>query len=136
MSATLPVAEIDDPDFIWFNVTQPLSLEKLRGRLVILDFWTSCCINCIHVLESIKHLEERFPDEVVIIGVHSPKFAAEESSRIVASAIARYNIRHPVVQDVGMRLWRQYGVQSWPTLVFISPTGKVLGEVVGEPDLT
>ncbi|MBF0153278.1 MAG: redoxin domain-containing protein [Magnetococcales bacterium] len=135
MSGTLPVAEIDDPDFVWFNVIEPLSLEKLRGRLVILDFWTSCCINCIHVLESLKHLENRFPDEVVVIGVHSPKFAAEESSRVVASAIARYAIRHPVIQDVGMRLWQKYGIQSWPTLVFISPTGKILGEVVGEPDL-
>ncbi|MBF0175868.1 MAG: redoxin domain-containing protein [Magnetococcales bacterium] len=135
MAATSPAAEIDDPDFVWFNVVEPLSLEKLRGRLVILDFWTSCCINCIHVLDSLKHLEARFPDEVVVIGVHSPKFAAEESSRVVAGAIARYQIRHPVIQDVGMRLWQKYGVQSWPTLIFISPAGKVLGEVVGEPDL-
>ncbi|MBF0425550.1 MAG: redoxin domain-containing protein [Magnetococcales bacterium] len=135
MSPTLPVAEIDDPDFVWFNVAEPLSLEKLRGRLVILDFWTSCCINCIHVLESLKHLEARFGEAVVVIGVHTPKFAAEESSRVVASAIARYAIRHPVIQDVGMRLWQKYGIQSWPTLVLISPSGKVLGEVVGEPDL-
>jgi thiol-disulfide isomerase/thioredoxin len=125
---------IDRAGLTWFNVTTPLSLNALRGRLVILDFWTFCCINCMHVLPTLRRIEETFPEEVVVIGVHSPKFLAERDPANVIHAIARYGIRHPVIHDPEMELWRQYAVRAWPTLVFISPDGYVLGELAGEPD--
>jgi thiol-disulfide isomerase/thioredoxin len=125
---------IDRDGLEWFNVTARLNLNALRGRLVILDFWTFCCINCMHVLPILRRLEETFPEEVVVIGVHSPKFHAERDPANVAHAIARYGIRHPVIHDPEMVLWRQYAVRAWPTLVFVSPDGYVLGELAGEPD--
>lgn len=126
--------EIDRPDTVWFNTGRPLSLAALRGKFVILDFWTSCCVNCLHVLETLRHVEEAFPDTVVVIGVHSPKFPAERDAANVAKAIARYDIRHPVVHDASMRIWRDYAIRAWPTLVFIGPDGNILGQTAGEPD--
>ena len=126
--------EIARPAMAWFNVDAPLSLADLRGRIVILDFWTFCCINCMHVLPSLARVEERFPDDVAVIGVHSPKFFAERDPDNVAAAIARYGIRHPVVHDPNMTLWREYAVRAWPTLVFLDPEGYVIGQFSGEPD--
>jgi thiol-disulfide isomerase/thioredoxin len=118
----------------WLNVGKPLSLADVAGRLVILDFWTFCCINCMQVLPTLKRIEQAFPEEVLVIGVHSPKFRAERDLDNLKAAIARYDIRHPVVQDTDMLIWREYGVRAWPTLVFISPDGYVLGHAAGEPD--
>lgn len=126
--------EIDRPGLTWFNTAGPLSLKDLRGKLVLLDFWTSCCINCVQILPTLRLVEETFPDDVVVIGVHSPKFSAERQPRNVAAAIARYGIRHPVAHDPGFQLWQQYGVRAWPTLTFISPHGYVVGQTSGEPD--
>jgi sugar lactone lactonase YvrE len=130
---------IHAPDFgrrslQWFNVAAPLSLPALAKRLVILDFWTLCCINCIQVLPTLRKVEDAFPEEVVVIGVHSPKFSAERAPENVAAAIARYDIRHPVVHDPEMTIWRDYAVRAWPTLVFVSPDGYVMGQVASEPD--
>lgn len=121
-------------DLPWFNVPSRLSLADLAGRLVILDFWTFCCINCMQVLPTLRRVEEAFPEDVVVIGVHSPKFAAERESDKLKAAIARYDIRHPVVHDPAMIIWQHYGVRAWPTLVFISPEGYVIGHAAGEPD--
>lgn len=118
----------------WFNVPEPLSLDDLKGRMVILDFWTFCCINCMHALPTLRKVEEAFPDEVVVIGIHSPKFAAERNPYNLAHAIQRYGIRHPVVHDPTMVLWEEYCVRAWPTLMFIGPDGGLLGELSGEPD--
>ena len=121
-------------DLPWFNVAKPLSLADLAGRLVILDFWTFCCINCMQVLPTLRRVEETFPDDVVVIGVHSPKFEAEREPANLKAAIARYEIHHPVVHDPAMIIWQHYGVRAWPTLVFISPDGYVIGHAAGEPD--
>lgn len=126
--------ELDRPGFTWFNVDTPLGLADLRGRLVILDFWTFCCINCLHVMPTLRRLEERFPDEAVVIGVHSPKFPAEQDPENLRHAIARCGIRHPVVHDPDMTLWEAYCVRAWPTLVFIGPDGHIFGDMTGEPD--
>lgn len=126
--------EIDRPGLQWLNVAAPLSLADLGGRLAILDFWTSCCINCIQILPTLRRIEEAFPEEVVVIGVHSPKFPAEKEVENLRAAIARYSIRHPVVQDPDFQLWKQYAVRAWPTLVFLGPDGRVLGQAAGEPD--
>lgn len=132
--APVRAPEIERPATTWFNVAAPLPLADLRGRIVILDFWTFCCINCMHVLPALARVEARFPEEVAVIGVHSPKFIAERDPANVALAIARYGIRHPVVHDPNMTLWREYAVRAWPTLVFIDPQGYVLGQFSGEPD--
>jgi thiol-disulfide isomerase/thioredoxin len=121
-------------DLPWFNVATRLSLADLAGRLVILDFWTFCCINCMQVLPTLRRVEEVFPDDVVVIGVHSPKFEAEREPEKLKAAIARYDIRHPVVHDPKMIIWQHYGVRAWPTLVFVSPDGYVIGHAAGEPD--
>lgn len=125
---------LDRPGMRWFNVDTPLSLSSLRGRLVILDFWTYCCVNCLHVLPTLARIERTWPEEVVVIGVHSPKFQAERDPLAVAQAIARHGIRHPVVHDPELTLWREYCVGAWPTLVFIAPDGMVIGDLPGEPD--
>ncbi|HEV7368793.1 thioredoxin-like domain-containing protein [Arenibaculum sp.] len=131
---TVRAPEIDRPGLQWFNVPGPLSLAELRGRLVILDFWTFCCINCLHVLPTLRRVEEAFPEEVVVIGVHSPKFPAERDPANLAAAIARHGIRHPVVNDPEFQIWSQYAVRAWPTLVVVSPDGAVIGQHSGEPD--
>ncbi|MDX9861248.1 MAG: thioredoxin-like domain-containing protein [Rhodospirillales bacterium] len=126
--------ELDRPGLTWFNVQTPFRLVDLRGRLVILDFWTFCCINCLHVVPTLRRLEERFADELVVIGVHSPKFTAEQDPDNLRHAIARCGIRHPVIQDRDMILWEAYCVKAWPTLVFVGPDGRIFGDMTGEPD--
>ena len=118
----------------WFNVPAPLSLAALRGKLVILDFWTFCCVNCMHILPTLRLIEARWPEEVAVIGVHSPKFAAEREAANLIQAIARYGIAHPVVNDPEFQIWRRYGVRAWPTLAFLGPDGSIIDMVPGEPD--
>lgn len=126
--------DFDQAGLVWFNVAAPLSLTDLRGRLVILDFWTFCCVNCLHTLPTLRRIEENHPAEVVVIGIHSPKFAHECGTEALASAILRYDIRHPVIQDPHTALWDEYCIRAWPSLVFISPDGMVIGQMAGEPD--
>lgn len=118
----------------WFNTDRPLELIDLRGKLVLLDFWTYCCINCMHVLSGLKRLEAKYPKQLVVIGVHSAKFPNEKISENIRQAILRYEIRHPVVNDADLRIWRSYTVRAWPTLVLIDPEGYILGAVSGEGD--
>jgi thiol-disulfide isomerase/thioredoxin len=133
-SSLIRAPELAGKNLTWFNVPEPLRLENLRGKLVILDFWTFCCINCIQILQTLKKIEEDFSDHVIVIGVHSPKFEAEKSSAKVAAAISRYEISHPVVHDPDFQIWRSYSIRAWPTLVFISPEGRIIGREMGEPD--
>ncbi|WP_404385554.1 thioredoxin-like domain-containing protein [Caenispirillum salinarum] len=134
MYGLVTAPEIDRKGLAWFNTPDPLSLKSLRGRIVILDFWTYCCINCVQVLPTLRQIEEAFPHQVAVIGVHSPKFAAERCPEAVEHAVRRYGIRHPVVHDPYMTLWDEYAVRAWPTLVLICPNGKVIGQLSGEPD--
>jgi len=126
--------EIDVAEADWFNTDRPLSLRDLKGKLVILDFWSTCCVNCMHVLPGLKMVAAAYPEEVAIVGVHSPKFSAEQQPELLRAAIARAGIAHPVVNDVNFELWRAYAVRAWPTLVLIGPDGYVLGQMSGEPD--
>lgn len=130
-----PAPDLCRPGLQWFNVDRPLTMADLRGRLVVLDFWTGCCVNCLNVQETLKRVSAAFADPaVVVVGVHSPKFPHEREPEAVAHAIERYDIRHPVVHDPDMLLWNAYGVRGWPTLVFVGPDGKVLGDLPGEPN--
>jgi thiol-disulfide isomerase/thioredoxin len=121
-----------DPSLPWLNVSRPLTLKDLRGKVIILDFWTYGCINCIHVLEDLKRLKEKYSDKIAIIGVHTPKFKNEENIDTLRRIIVRYNIDHPVVNDVASLMGKMYGMRAWPTQYIIDPTGGVLGKVVGE----
>ncbi|MCS6978461.1 MAG: thioredoxin-like domain-containing protein [Gemmatales bacterium] len=116
----------------WLNCGGPIRLKDLRGKIVLLDFWTYCCINCIHVLPDLARLEKKYANQLVVIGVHSAKFDGEKDSKNIREAILRYHIEHPVVNDANHRIWEAYDVHSWPTLVLIDPEGYYLGSVSGE----
>lgn len=116
----------------WLNVSRPLAVHRdLAGRFVLLDFWTYCCINCMHVLPELKRLEREFP-ELVVVGVHSAKFANEQEIENIRAAILRYDIEHPVLVDEGYRVWQLYDAHAWPTFVLIGPRGDVLWRSSGE----
>ena len=116
----------------WLNTGKEISIKDLKGKFVLLDFWTLCCINCIHTLPDIAKLEDKYANDLVVIGVHSAKFDNEKKSESVRKAILRYEIHHPVVNDPDMKIWDAYGCNSWPTLVLIDPDGNYLGKLSGE----
>ncbi|MET9253564.1 NHL domain-containing thioredoxin family protein [Streptomyces sp. NPDC003717] len=117
----------------WLNTGgRQYTLADLRGRIVVLDFWTFCCINCLHVLDELRELEEKHRDTVVIIGVHSPKFVHEAEHAAVVDAVERYGVEHPVLDDPELATWKQYAVRAWPTLVVIDPEGYVVAQHAGE----
>jgi thiol-disulfide isomerase/thioredoxin len=119
----------------WLNAARPLSIRDLRGQVVVLDFWTYCCINCMHVLPILRDLEDRHAsDPLVVIGVHSAKFDAEKDEQHILAAMRRYGVTHPVAVDSDMRIWSAYAVRSWPTLVVIRPDGTLAAVAPGEPD--
>ena len=119
-------------DLEWLNTDRPLTLEQLHGKIVLLDFWTYCCINCMHILPELEQLEEKYADELVVIGVHSAKFETEQDTDNIRQAILRYDISHPVVNDKDFRVWRSFGIHAWPSLVLIDPSGRVIGQQSGE----
>lgn len=121
-----------DSDGGWLNVDRPLGWKELKGKVVLVDFWTYCCINCLHVLADLKYLEEKFKDDLVVIGVHSAKFQNERETENIRQAILRHEISHPVVNDAQFRIWKAFGVRSWPTLFLVDPEGYILGSVSGE----
>ena len=92
-------------NFKWLNVDKPLSLRALKGKVVLLDFWTYGCINCMHILPDLHKLERKYPNELVIIGVHSAKFAHEQDAANIRNAMLRYNIEHPILVDEEMKVW-------------------------------
>src|SRR4051794_17436689 len=118
----------------WLNTDKPIKLADLKGKLVLLDFWTFCCINCIHTLPDLAKLEKKYADQLVVVGVHSAKFQNEKDSDNIRKAILRYEINHPVVNDANMRIWRTYlgNEGSWPTLVLIDPEGNAVWLGQGE----
>ena len=116
----------------WLNAAGEITLKDLRGKVVLLDFWTFCCINCMHVLPDLAYLEKKYDKQLVVIGVHSAKFANEKETENIRRAIVRYEIAHPVINDFDMTLWRKFGVSSWPTVVLIDPEGYYCGSVSGE----
>jgi thiol-disulfide isomerase/thioredoxin len=116
----------------WLNTDKPLQLAALRGKVVLLDFWTYGCINCIHIIPDLKRLEAKYARELVVIGVHSAKFDNEKETENLRRIILRYEIEHPVVNDAHFAIWQAYGVRAWPTQVLIDPSGYIVGAVSGE----
>ncbi|WP_138503987.1 thioredoxin-like domain-containing protein [Nostoc sp. PA-18-2419] len=119
-------------NYSWLNTDKPISLKQFKGRVVILDFWTYCCINCLHILPDLKYLEQKYKDSLSVIGVHSGKFDNEKETENIRQAILRYDIEHPVIVDSGFRVWEEYAVRAWPTLMIIDPEGYVVASVPGE----
>ena len=136
MATELPQPRVRAPELEggegWLNTDRPLSLRALRGKVVVLDFWTYCCINCMHVLPDLKRLERKHGDALVVIGVHSAKFTNEGDSLHIREALGRYEIEHPVVNDRTFAIWHAYAVRAWPTLMVIDAEGYVVGGVSGE----
>lgn len=117
----------------WLNTEKPLKLADLRGQVVLLDFWTYCCINCMHIFPDLKYLEQKYKDEpFVAVGVHSGKFDQEKDANNIRQAVLRHNIEHPVAVDSDYETWKSFHVNAWPTLVVIDPEGKVAGVMSGE----
>ncbi|XP_017226449.1 protein SUPPRESSOR OF QUENCHING 1, chloroplastic isoform X1 [Daucus carota subsp. sativus] len=121
------------PKLDWLN-TAPLQLSRdLKGKVVLLDFWTYCCINCMHVLPDLEFLERKYKDmPFTVVGVHSAKFDNEKDLEAIRKAVLRYGITHPVVNDGEMYLWRELGISSWPTFAIVSPNGKLIAQISGE----
>lgn len=116
----------------WLNVSKPLLATDLQGRILVVDFWTAGCINCQHMLPELAKLEYKFKSKITVIGVHSGKFLNEHVDQTIKVAIARYDIKHPVVNDKNFLIWKSFGVHSWPTLVVIDPEGKIYQQYSGE----
>jgi thiol-disulfide isomerase/thioredoxin len=124
------------PDFdggvAWFNTDKPIKIADLKGKVVLLDFWTFCCINCMHVIPDLQRLERKYAKELVVIGVHSAKFENEKDSDSIRQAILRYDIEHPVVNDADFKIWNKFGAKAWPYFVLIDPDGSIVGTASGE----
>ncbi|UJP40468.1 NHL domain-containing thioredoxin family protein [Cellulomonas palmilytica] len=117
----------------WLNTGgRDVTLADLRGKVVVLDFWTFCCINCLHVLDELRDLEAELSDVLVVIGVHSPKFVHEADPVALAAAVERYEVHHPVLDDPRLQTWQAYAARAWPTLVVIDPEGYVVAQMAGE----
>ncbi len=130
-------ARVHAPELVgrggWLNTGgRALRLADFRGRFVLLDFWTFCCVNCLHVLEELRPLEEKYADVLVVVGVHSPKFVHEADPEAVRSAVERYAVRHPVLDDPDLTTWQAYAVRAWPTLTLVDPDGYVVAQYSGE----
>ena len=130
-AGTVPAPDFPD-GLTWFNVSEPLTLERLRGKMVLLDFWTQGCINCQHIFPDLERLEEEFGHSLAVIGVHSGKYSEEQEDAAVAEAIARYGLKHAVVNDPDFVVWRQWGARAWPTVALIDPRGNFVYGRAGE----
>lgn len=119
----------------WLNVLRPLTPQDLQGRILLIDFWTYCCINCMHIFPDLKALEEEFGEALTVVGVHSGKFDNEKDPENIRAAMQRHEIKHPVVNDADYKIWDSFGVQAWPTLILINPEGKVEAVLSGEGHL-
>ena len=117
----------------WLNTGgREISLADLRGKVVVLDFWTFCCVNCLHVLDELRPLEEKYGDVLVLVGVHSPKFEHEADADALAAAVERYEVHHAVLDDPELVTWKAFAARAWPTLSVIDPEGYVVAQLSGE----
>src|SRR3954466_7930000 len=116
----------------WLNTDKPLSLAALKGKVVLLDFWTYGCVNCMHIIPDLKRLEQKYANQLVVIGVHSAKFSNEKETDNIRQIILRYELEHPVVNDADFTIWNAYSVRAWPTQYLIDPAGYIVGLVRGE----
>ena len=119
----------------WLNTDKPLSIAGLKGKIILLDFWTYGCINCIHIIPDLKKLEAKYQKELVVIGVHSAKFDNEKDTENIRKIVLRYGIEHPIINDADFKIWEAYAIRAWPGLVVIDPKGYVIETLFGEGHL-
>ena len=101
---------------------------------MVVDFWTSCCINCIHVLAELEELEAKFKDfpEVAFIGVHSAKFDKEEAAHMLRQAVIRYEVKHACINDCKFDVWNTFKLNNWPTILLVGPDGHIIQKMTEE----
>lgn len=116
----------------WVNTDEAPSLASLRGRVVLLNFWTFDSVSCLNVLPDIRFLENKYHDGLSVVGIHTPKYPYQRSGAPVLKAVNRNHIRHPVANDPGYATWQAYGVQAWPTLALIDAQGQLAALLPGE----
>jgi thiol-disulfide isomerase/thioredoxin len=124
------------PDFKginnWLN-SAPLSMQELRGKVVMVNFWTYGCYNCVNTLPHVTKLHAKYKDKgLVIIGVHTPEFAFEKSLGNVQAALKRHGIQYPVAQDNDSATWNAYRNQYWPAQYIVDQTGRIVYSHAGE----
>lgn len=124
------------PDTVeWLNVARPLTTTELRGRVLVLDFWTSACINCQHTLPTLAAIERELAGEpFLVLGVHSPKFSAQREAALVREAVQALEVTHPVLLDNDAAITRSFAVTGWPTLIVVDPRGYLVATLRGEPE--
>jgi len=137
-SAETPAANSTAPGFDgatrWFN-SPPLSMQSLRGKVVLVEFWTRECINCVHVLPHTKALYDRYAaDGLVVVGVHTPEYDEERDASALKDAIGALDIKYPVAMDNDYRIWNAYGNRFWPAIYLVDRDGHVVYRHVGEGD--
>ena len=116
----------------WLN-SDPLTMQQLRGKVVLVDFWTFDCINCVNTLPHVKDWHQKYKDQgLVVVGVHTPEFPHERSTDNVKAAIKRFDIRYPVAQDNRYATWTAYNNRYWPAVYLIDKKGKVVYSHFGE----
>ena len=128
------------PDFkkgdTWLN-SQPLTISDLKGKVVLIDFWTYSCINCIRTLPYVTRWYDTYKDKgLVVVGVHTPEFSFEKDTDNVKNAIAQFNIHYPVVQDNDYSIWNSYNNEYWPAEYLINQKGEIVEEHFGEGNYT
>jgi thiol-disulfide isomerase/thioredoxin len=124
------------PDFTginnWFN-SKPLNIADLRGKVVLVDFWTYGCVNCVNTLPHVTELYAKYRDRgLVVVGVHTPEFPFERSASNVQAALKRHGITYPVAQDNDSRTWNAYRNEYWPAQYIIDQSGKIVFQHAGE----
>jgi thiol-disulfide isomerase/thioredoxin len=124
------------PNFVgvskWLN-SGPLNIAELRGKVVLVDFWTYGCVNCVNTLPQVTRLYEAYKDKgLVIVGIHTPEFPFERSTSNVESAIKRHGIKYPVAQDNEFATWNAYGNHYWPAQYIVDRSGRIVFEHAGE----
>ncbi|KLD63776.1 redoxin family protein [Dyella japonica] len=137
-NAQTPTANTSAPDFAganqWFN-SSPLTMQSLRGKVVLVEFWTRECINCVHVLPHTKTLYDRYAaDGLVVVGVHTPEYDEERDAHALKDAIGALDIKYPVAMDNDYRIWNAWGNRYWPAIYLIDRDGHVVYRHVGEGD--
>ena len=116
----------------WIN-SEPLTLDKLRGRVVMLDFWTFGCYNCRNTLPQVKGFDERYREKgLTIIGVHTPESGYERDFENLRAAVGKLGIKYPIVTDNGSETWDAFGIEAWPTVIILDKNGRIRYTHIGE----
>ncbi len=122
-------------DAYWFNTSRSVNKEDLKGKLVLLDFWSYSCVYCIQSLPQIRELQDDLGSKITVIGVHSARFEGEKNRTAIKKAILKYNIDFPVIDDSNLKIWKKFNLKYWPTYILINPYGNIIEKFSTKKDL-